>query len=117
MPDVSVNGNMQQSEVAATRSGITALEEAFNGVLKSRQDVENTRNNLASGYKGSDGSAFQQLVSSWEGQCDVVLGNLKSMIETLNHTLAVHQQQQGSTKDEINQAYSQSASVFDTLAG
>jgi early secretory antigenic target protein ESAT-6 len=108
---------MQQSEVRATKSGITALEMAFSGVTKCRQDVESTRTNLASGYKGSDGKSFQDLVTSWESQCDIVLKNLQDMIHTLDSTLASQHQQQGSSNDSVNQAYNQSVSVFDTLAG
>jgi uncharacterized protein YukE len=108
---------MQQSSVTATRNGINSLEQAFDGITRIRQDVEATRHNLASGYKGSDGGDFQKLVSSWEEKADVILGNLRDMVDRLNHTLAAHQQQQGSSNQSINQQYNQNLAVFDALRG
>jgi early secretory antigenic target protein ESAT-6 len=108
---------MQQSTVSATKNGINALEQAFTGITKIRQDVESTRYNLASGYKGSDGQKFGELVNNWEQQADVILSNLRDMIDKLNQTLASQHQQQGSSNDQINQAYNQSQSVFNALHG
>ncbi|GLY86786.1 hypothetical protein [Actinoallomurus iriomotensis] len=113
---MAANG-MQQSQVSATKNGINALEQAFTGITKIRQDVESTRFNLASGYKGSDGGKFGDLVNGWEQQCDVILGNLRDMVDKLNQTLTAQHQQQGSSNEQINQAYSQSQSVFDALHG
>ncbi|MDT0545054.1 MULTISPECIES: hypothetical protein [Streptomyces] len=113
---MSANG-MQQSEESATRNGIQALEMAFSGVMKCRQDVESTKNNLMTHYKGSDGGAFRDLVTSWEEKADVILTNVQDMIETLNQTLVEQGKQQGSSNEAINQAYSQSDAVFDTLTG
>ncbi len=113
---MAVNG-MQQSEESATRNGVQALEMAFNGVLRCRQDVETTKTNLMTHYQGSDGGAFRNLVTSWEEKADVILRNVQDMIETLNETLTEHGRQQGSSNDSINQAYAQSNSVFDALAG
>lgn len=113
---MSANG-MQQSEESATRNGIQALEMAISGVMKCRQDVESTKNNLMTHYKGSDGGAFRDLVTSWEEKADVILTNVQDMIETLNQTLVEQGKQQGSSNEAINQAYSQSDAVFDTLTG
>lgn len=108
---------MQQSQVSATKNGIHALEQASSGITKIRQDVESTRHNLASGYKGSDGGQFGQLVNDWESKCDVILTNLRDMVDKLNQTLTKQNQQQGASNDQINQASSQSQSVFNTLQG
>jgi uncharacterized protein YukE len=108
---------MQQSAVSGTRNGINALEMAYTGVSKIRQDVESTRQALTAGYKGSDGGAFNQLVNSWEDQADIILKNLRDMVDKLNETLRSHQLQQGSSNDQINQAYNQAAQVFHTLQG
>lgn len=113
---MAANG-MQQSEERATRNGIQSLELAFSGVLKSRQDVEGTKNTLMSYYKGSDGGAFKDLVTAWEAQADVILRNLQEMIDTLNETLRQQGLQQGSSNEQINQAYAQSDAIFDTLVG
>lgn len=113
---MAING-MQQSEENATRNGVQALEMAFNGVMKCRQDVENTKNNLLAHYKGSDGGAFKDLVTAWEEKADVILTNVQDMIETLNQTLVEHGKQQGSSVESINEAYAQSDAVFDALAG
>ncbi|MEV0405339.1 hypothetical protein [Actinoallomurus sp. NPDC050550] len=108
---------MQQSEATATRNGVNALEQAFTGITKIRQDVEATRFNLASGYKGSDGKLFGDLVNNWEQQADVILTNLRDMVDKLNQTLAAQHKQQGSSNDQINRAYSQAQGVFNALHG
>lgn len=108
---------MQQSQVSATKNGINALEQAFTGITKIRQDVESTRHNLASGYKGTDGGAFGDLINGWEQQCDVILTNLRDMVDKLNTTLQKQHQQQGSSNEQINQAYNQSEAVFNALHG
>jgi uncharacterized protein YukE len=111
------NSGMQQSSVQGTKKGIHALEQAHSGIMKCRQDVEATRNNLASHYRGGDGKAFQDLVNKWEEQADIILRNLQSMVDRLNETLAHHQQQQGSSHDSISQAGSRTAGVFEELRG
>ncbi|GAB3976069.1 hypothetical protein GCM10029978_061890 [Actinoallomurus acanthiterrae] len=108
---------MQQSEVRSTKNGVQALEMAYTGITKIKQDVEATRFNLASGYKGSDGQAFQDLVNSWEQQADVILKNLQDMVDKLNQTLTAQHQQQGSSNDQINQGYQQAQAVFNALHG
>ncbi|GHE24038.1 hypothetical protein [Streptomyces capillispiralis] len=113
---MAVNG-MQQSEESATRNGVQALEMAFTGVMKCRQDVEGTKTTLMTHYKGSDGGAFRDLVTAWEEKADVILVNVQDMIETLNQTLTEHGKQQGASNEEINRAYAQSDAVFDALTG
>ncbi|MCC8338947.1 hypothetical protein LMJ38_23800 [Streptomyces sp. R1] len=108
---------MQASEESATRNGIQALESAFSGILRCRQDVEATRFNLASGYKGSDGGAFRNLIEAWERQADIILKNVEDMVEALNQTLTEQGKQQGSSNAAINSAFTQSQGVFDTLTG
>ncbi|MEU6353674.1 hypothetical protein ABZ896_30830 [Streptomyces sp. NPDC047072] len=107
----------QQSSEQATRNGIQALESAFSGILKSRQDVDNTRATLSSGYQGSDGGQFGALLQAWDQQCDIILRNLNSMVEALNASLAQHNKSQGSSNEAINQAYSASQAAFNQLAG
>lgn len=111
------NQGMRAAEESATRNGIQALESAFSGILKCRQNVEDTKNTLMAHYKGSDGGQFTSLVTSWEEKCDVVLTNVQDMIDTLNQTLVENGRQQGSSNDAINQAYAQSDAVFDALNG
>ncbi|MGW0855111.1 hypothetical protein [Streptomyces sp. NPDC002690] len=110
-------GNGQQSSEHATRNGIQALEMAFSGIFRSRQDVEATRHHLASGYRAEDGAAFGELIREWEGKVDTILRNLEGMIDKLNTSLSEHQKAQGSSREEINAAYKQSESVFDQLTG
>ncbi|MGW2034741.1 hypothetical protein [Streptomyces spinosus] len=110
-------GNGQQSSEQATRNGIQALEMAFSGILRSRQDVEATRNSLATGYQGTDGKKFGDLVHEWEKQVDIVLRNLEGMIDKLNTSLSEHQKVQGSANEDINAAYQQSEAIFDQLTG
>ncbi|MFF7361759.1 hypothetical protein [Streptomyces sp. NPDC008125] len=107
----------QQSSEQSTRNGIQALESAFSGILKSRQDVDATRATLSSGYQGSDGGQFGQLLKQWDDQANVILRNLEDMVDKLNQSLAQHNKTQGSSNDSINQAYTQSQSAFDQLAG
>ena len=107
----------QQSEEQATRNGIQALESAFTGVQNCRQDVENMKFNLASGLKGTDGKAFQDLLKLWDDQAEIISKNVRDMVDTLNETLRVQGLTQGSNNDSINSAYTQSQSIFDTLQG
>ncbi|MCP3770687.1 MULTISPECIES: hypothetical protein [Streptomyces] len=107
----------QQSEEQATRNGIQALESAFTGVQNCRQDVENMKFNLASGLKGSDGKAFQDLLKLWDDQAEIISRNVRDMVDTLNETLRVQGLTQGSNSEAINNSYTQSQSVFDALSG
>ncbi|WP_327419134.1 hypothetical protein [Streptomyces sp. NBC_01233] len=106
---------MQQSEEGATRNGIMALEQAYSGVLKCQQDVQGTRQNLASGYGGADGGQYGKLLDQWDGHVDTILTNLDRMVDELNSTLTEHGLAQGSANESIDSAYSQATNVFDTL--
>ncbi|WP_299531691.1 hypothetical protein [uncultured Streptomyces sp.] len=108
---------MQQSEVQATRNGINALEQAFTGIQNCRQDVENMKHNLASGLKGSDGKAYQDLLKQWDDQAEVISANVREMIDTMNETLRTQGLTQGASNDAINQAYNGSQAIFDALRG
>ncbi|MFB8775233.1 hypothetical protein [Streptomyces broussonetiae] len=110
-------GGMQQSQAQATRNGIQALESAFTGVQNCRQDVENMKFNLASGLKGSDGKAFQDLLKLWDDQAEIISRNVRDMVDTLNETLRVQGMTQGSNNEAVNTAYHQSQAVFDALQG
>lgn len=110
-------GNGQRSSEQATRNGVQALESAFSGILRARQDVHDTRNVLAAGYKGKDGAAFGQLLQAWEEQIDIVLRNLEDMVDKLNTSLSEHRKTQGAADEEINAAYQKSSAVFDQLTG
>lgn len=110
-------GNLRQGDEQTTRNGILALESAFNGVLRSRQDVEAMRNNLGSGYGGGDGRAYGELLVAWEGYADKALRGLQGMIDSLNTTLSAMQKDQGSANESINNAYREAEAVFDKLTG
>lgn len=107
----------QQSSEQATRNGVQALESAFSGILKCRQDVDNTRATLSSGYQGSDGGQFGTLLAQWDEQCNTILRNLEDMVDKLNTSLVEHGKAQGSSNDAINQAFNASQSAFDQLIG
>jgi uncharacterized protein YukE len=108
---------MQRAEEQATRNGIQALEMAFSGVQSRRQDVENTKHGMISALQGSDGGAFQKLLDSWDEHAEIISKNLQDMINQLNETLRAQGMTQGSSNEAINQAYSQSQSIFDNLMG
>ncbi|MEH0422060.1 WXG100 family type VII secretion target [Streptomyces sp. B21-083] len=110
-------GNGQQSNEQATRNGIQALEAAFSGIMKSKQDVDQTRATLSSGYQGSDGGQFGSLLKQWDDQATSILRSLEDMVDKLNQSLSQHGKTQGSSNESINQAYSQSQAAFDQLAG
>ncbi|MGW3150332.1 hypothetical protein ACWDG1_37895 [Streptomyces sp. NPDC001177] len=109
------SNGMRQAQESATRNGIQALEMAFSGILRCRQDVENTRFNLSSGYQGVDGAKYQELIKNWEEQADLILQNVRDMIDALNTTLAENNRQQGAADDAIQQEFSRNSSVFDVL--
>jgi hypothetical protein len=108
---------MQQSEEHATRNGIMALEQAFSGVQRCQQDVQTTAMNLTNNYQGSDGGKFKELLVQWDGHVDTILFNLDRMVDELNQTLMDQGLTQGSSNEQINEAYSRSTQVFDELNG
>ncbi len=106
----------QQSLASATQNGVTALEMAFTGVQNSRQDVENMKHNLASGYSlSSDGGAFQKLLDRWDQQAEIISSNLRDMITTLEETMRAQGIQQNNSNDAIQQAFNRSEEVFNAL--
>ncbi|GAA2328104.1 hypothetical protein [Streptomyces cuspidosporus] len=109
--------SMQRAEEQATRNGIQALEMAFSGVQSRRQDVENTKHGMMQALQGSDGGAFQKLLDSWDEHAEIISKNLQDMINQLNETLTQQGLTQGSSNEAIDQAYSQSATIFDNLMG
>lgn len=115
MADGPTNG--QQSSETSTRNGIMALEQAYTGVQNSLSDVENTRNNLASNFMGSDGGRYGQLLDLWDDQVSIILKNLQDMIDKLNQSLAEHGKAQGSSNEAIDNAHSSSQAAFDALTG
>ncbi|MET9888563.1 hypothetical protein ABZZ20_36730 [Streptomyces sp. NPDC006430] len=110
-------GGVQQSNELATRNGVQALEMAYSGILRCRQDVDGIAGQLAASYGGTDGSKFGDLLRAWDGQANVILRNLESMVEALNMSLKQHNMTQGAADEAINQAYNQSLSAFDALRG
>ncbi|NSC24347.1 hypothetical protein FM076_25630 [Streptomyces albus subsp. chlorinus] len=108
---------MQRAEEQATRNGIQALEMAFSGVQRSRQDVENTKHGMISALQGSDGNAFQRLLDSWDENAEIISRNLQEMIDQLNETLRNQGLTQGSSNEAVNEAFSQSQTIFDNLMG
>lgn len=114
MADVT---NGQQSSEGSTRNGIMALEQAYSSIQASLQDVENTKNNLASSYQGSDGGKYGQLLDQWDDQVQIILKNLNDMIDKLNQSLTEHGKMQGSANESVDSAYSASQAAFEALAG
>nr|WSX54014.1 hypothetical protein OG409_36905 [Streptomyces sp. NBC_00974] len=112
-----MTGGVQQSNELATRNGIQALEMAYSGILRCRADVDGIAGQLAKSYGGNDGNRFRDLLHNWDGQANVILKNLESMVEALNLSLKHHNMTQGAADEAINQAYSQSQSAFDALRG
>ncbi|WP_370592914.1 hypothetical protein [Streptomyces sp. NBRC 110028] len=113
----SVMAGMQRSEEQGTRNGIQALEMAFSGVQSRRQDVENTKQGMMQALQGSDGGAFQKLLDSWDEHAEIISKNLQDMINQLNDTLRSKGMTQGSSNEAVNQAFSQSQTIFDNLTG
>lgn len=108
---------LNRSEVSATQNGIQSLEMAFTSVQTRRQDLENTKANLATSHQGSDGQEYQKLLTQWDEQAEVISRNLRDVINAMNETLREQGIAQGSANDSINQAYGKSQSVFDALSG
>ncbi|MFJ4895956.1 hypothetical protein ACIP5U_39145 [Streptomyces sp. NPDC088788] len=106
---------LAQQQESATRNGINALEQAFVGVQRSRQELEGTRND--SGLMGQVGGSYDKLLQQWDDQAEIISKNLMDMINELNTTLKNSGMTIGSTDDAVNQEYSRSQSVFNSLAG
>ncbi|MFI5689979.1 hypothetical protein [Streptomyces sp. NPDC051636] len=105
----------QQSHEAATRHGITALEQAYSGIFRCQQDVQSTRFALSGGYGGCDGNKYQKLLEQWDDHVDTILVNLDRMVRELNGTLVEHRRAQGSANDAIDGEFKRSREVFSTL--
>ncbi|MGW6912022.1 WXG100 family type VII secretion target [Streptomyces sp. NPDC054940] len=108
---------LTRSEESATRNGISSSEEAFANIQVCRQDVENTKMNVGGAYGGSDGQGYQKLLEQWDEQAEVISRNLNDMIDALNETLRRNNLTQGSQKDAVDQEFSQSQAIFDSLNG
>ncbi|MEW2396092.1 hypothetical protein [Streptomyces sp. NPDC046862] len=108
---------MREFEESATRNGIQALEVAFNGILKRREDVEGIKINLMTHYRGSDGGGFKGLVDAWDDKAEVIMTNLQAVIDELNETLRENGKQQGSANEQIEREYQESDRIFDALQG
>ncbi|WP_328583212.1 hypothetical protein [Streptomyces sp. NBC_00370] len=106
---------ISQQEENATRNGINALEQAFSGVQRSRQELENTKNNV--GVGGDVGGNFRALLDKWDDQAEIISKNLRDMVNELNNTLQQSGQTRGSANDDVNQAYQRADSIFNALAG
>ncbi|GGT64293.1 hypothetical protein GCM10010207_74390 [Streptomyces atratus] len=107
-------GNLRRSDAWAARNGIQALESAMRGVQRCRQDVEATGTGLTTGYQGSDGRAYRDLIVQWDGQCGKILDNLKHMIDTLTTSLSEIDKNQQASNDAIRNAGN---STYHTLMG
>ncbi len=110
-------GNIRAADSWATRNGITALESALQGIRRCRQDVESTKNNLATGYQGSDGLAYLELIGKWERQCKVITDNLERMIDALNTNEQEVTKNQQQSNDAIRHASQKSDAAFSALMG
>ncbi|MDG9706294.1 hypothetical protein [Streptomyces sp. DH37] len=110
-------GEMLQSSETATRNGIQALEMAYSGIFKCRQDVTDTRVGLNPHLGGAIGAKYDNLIRKWEDKADLILNALESMVNELNETLRVYGLQEGSSLENIDQQYAQDEEVFDALTG
>ncbi|MFE3885912.1 hypothetical protein ACFXPQ_23905 [Streptomyces lydicus] len=108
-------GQLAQQQEQATRNGINALEQAFTGVQRSRQELENTKNDV--GLGGDVGGSFRSLLDKWDEQAQIIEKNLRDMVNELNTTLQQSGLTRGSANDDVNQAYQKADAVFETLAG
>ncbi|MEV7080016.1 hypothetical protein AB0N88_15915 [Streptomyces sp. NPDC093516] len=114
---------LRRSDAWATRNGITALESALQGVQRCRADVEATRNALTTGYQGSDGRAYAELIMQWEARCKKITDNLEHMINTLTTSLSEIDKNQQASNEAIRAAAAQSNSThgsgatYNTLMG
>ncbi|NJQ06538.1 WXG100 family type VII secretion target [Streptomyces lonarensis] len=108
---------MSASEQSATRSGIQTLNSTASSIDQCLASVRNIQHNLLSSYQGSDGKAAGDLIAKWIGNAEIVLGNLRSMEQTLEHTLVEYGAQQAQSRDEIQQQQRQGDAVFDALSG
>lgn len=108
-------GQMARQQEDATRKGINALEQAFSGVQRSRQEVETTK--ADTGLGGATGAKYVDLLNSWDERAEQISKNLQQMIDKLNETLQQSGLTIGSTSDEVNQEFQRSQSIFDALNG
>ncbi|MBU6534596.1 hypothetical protein ACFUIW_08940 [Streptomyces sp. NPDC057245] len=106
-------GQIAASQENATRNGINALEQAFSGIQRSRQDVENTK--MDTGLGGAVGKDYWNLLQTWDEHAENISRSLRSMIEELNETLRSSGLTEGSSRESVNQEFHRSESVFNAL--
>ncbi|MER7539029.1 hypothetical protein ABTX77_30225 [Streptomyces sp. NPDC097704] len=94
-----------------------ALESARTGVRRCRADVESTRIDLNTGYKGSDGRAYSELIGDWETQVDKILGNLDEMIVNLQTNVQEVNRNQQAVNEAINNARATGNPTYHALMG
>ncbi|MFF4014690.1 hypothetical protein [Streptomyces sp. NPDC001843] len=107
----------QQSSESSTQRGINALEQAHSAISRSKQDVDDTKHSLSSTYTGGDGHGYQDLLTAWDEQCQIILNNLQDMIDKLQRSGTQHRQTQSAATDAIHHARSAGQAAFDALAG
>ncbi|MGW0812782.1 WXG100 family type VII secretion target [Streptomyces viridiviolaceus] len=110
-------GTARTSADWATRNGITALQSAQEGVKRCLTDVENTRTGLNTGYQGSDGRAYSDLLAEWEVQVGKILGNLEEMITNLQTNATEVAKNQHAANEAIRNVRAKGHAAYSTLMG
>ncbi|MFK8908913.1 hypothetical protein [Streptomyces sp. YS-3] len=96
--------NLQSSSQSENQKGNTALSQARTQIQQSQEHVKTTMGTLVRSYGGADGRAYQQLLSEWSGQVDVIVRNIDQMIHKLQETGAHQANLQVTTGDQINRS-------------
>ncbi|MFG2887388.1 hypothetical protein ACGFYV_34780 [Streptomyces sp. NPDC048297] len=89
------------------------MQNAYEDVLRIRRIVENSQNDLETGYKGADGQAFYGLLSSWDADVRQVEQGLLNVKEQMIATSG-HQQ---TKQEEQLEAVQRQQSAFSGLQG
>ncbi|MER5888280.1 hypothetical protein ABT160_31035 [Streptomyces sp. NPDC001941] len=113
---VAQPGNLQSSSQSENQKGHTALTQAKTQIQQSQQHVKDTMGGLARSYGGADGRAYQQLLSEWSGQVDIIVRNIDQMVTKLQETSAHQTNLQVNTGDQINYSL-RNNNAFNDLMG
>ncbi|MEU9397855.1 hypothetical protein AB0D86_48795 [Streptomyces sp. NPDC048324] len=108
---------LQQSTTASTTAGINALHSAHQGIQRCKNDVDTTAGNLAVAYSANsaDGREFQNLLTQWDGQAQIILNKLQGLIDRLTQTLQTHNTTQSNNTDMIRTSTSTADSAYNQL--
>lgn len=90
------------SEEWATKNGLHALHQADEAVKRCVSNVGMVQDGLKTGYQGSDGYRYNDLLAEWQNKAQTILTNLSNMITSLETNAAEVAKNQAQANEAIS---------------